>query len=160
MATTHLLGADMAWHNKPIKLCVCPSTSTQAREYMAVMASTPLAPKPQAQVGRCCPGLPLVTPTLKGTPPQFHMAPRDLNDAQLRQVMEDIWQKAARREGAAPPRGSPIGQWWASAGGVDPDFEDEEVTLQGGPGKLPQQPAGPLKQMMMLVTPSAYLQPD
>ena len=42
-----------------------------------------------------------------GPPPQFHMVLRDLDDAQLRQVMEDIWKEAARRESTAPPRGSP-----------------------------------------------------
>ena len=56
-----------------------------------------------------------MTPTLKGAPPQFDIALRDLYDAQLKQVMEDIWQEAVRRGGAAPPRGSPIDWWLASA---------------------------------------------
>ena len=78
-----------------------------------------------------------VSPTLKGTPPQLHLALRDLNDAQLRQVMEDLQQETARKEGAAPPIGSPLGWWWVPVGGVDADLDDGEVTLQmGGDGDL------------------------
>ena len=75
--------------------------------------------------------------------------------------MEDIWQEAARREGAAPPRGSPIGWWLAPGGGVDTDFKDEEVTLQEGGsrdlGSHHSSLQAPLKHKGMLVTSSAHL---
>ena len=87
------------------------------------------------------------------------MALIDLNDAQLRHVMKDIQQEAVRREGAIPPRGSPIECCQAPAGAVDTDLVDEEVSLQGvrgwGPGKPPQQPTGPLEQRRMLITSSS-----
>ena len=48
---------------------------------------------------RWFPGLFPVSPTQMGTPPQFHLALGDLNDAQVRQVIEEVQQKTARREG-------------------------------------------------------------
>ena len=60
--------------------------------------------------------------------------------------------------------GSSLGQWQSPVGGIKADFNDGEVTLQGGRGWGPrepaQQPAGPLKQRRMLVTTSACSQPD
>ena len=38
---------------------------------------------------------------------QFALALRDLDDAQLRQVMEELQQETARSEGTAPPLGHP-----------------------------------------------------
>ena len=45
------------------------------------------------------------------------MALRDLRDTQLKRLMEDLWQEAARSELTTSPIGPPL--------------EDEEVTLQG-----------------------------
>ena len=41
MAVTHLFGVAIAWHNEPIRLCICPPTSTQVRDYMAVRGQHP-----------------------------------------------------------------------------------------------------------------------
>ena len=90
------------------------------------------------------------------------MALRDLDYAQLRQVMEDLWQEAARREGAAPSMGSPLSQWWVSVGGANANLEDREVTLQGGNGDLMSHHSSSkalLEQRRMLVASSAHLQP-
>ena len=56
----------------------------------------------------------------------------DLGDAQLWQLMEDLWQEVAHMELNASPRGPPLGHWKTSTGGGDPDMEDKEVTFQGG----------------------------
>ena len=80
---------------------------------------------------------------------------RDLTDAQLRQVMEDIWQEAARRERAAPPMESPLGQWEVPVGGVDTDLDGGSGPLRGrewGPSKPSQWPTVPLKQRMLVTS--------
>ena len=77
----------------------------------------------------------VVTPSSPSKPQQqFHLALRDLDDVQLRQVMEELQQETSKREGTAPPLGSPLHQWWCPVGGLDPDLDDGEVTLQGGMG--------------------------
>ena len=94
-------------------------------------------------------------PLGRGPPPQFQMGLRDINDAQLRQVMEDTQQQAARREGAASLMGSPLGQSWVPEGGVDTDLEDGKWSFKGrgwGPSKLLQWPAGPFKQHIDLLS--------
>ena len=107
-----LLGVDMAWHDKPIKLHVCSPASIQAREYEAARGQHPSGTQAPG------PGRDVVSWSStsdshleREPPPPFHMAPRNLNEAQLRQVMENIQQEAARREDTAPHRGSPIWQW-------------------------------------------------
>ena len=129
MALMHLSGATMMWHNKPIRHCIHPPTSTQVREYVAVRGRCPSSAQTQTLVEEVVSQSPPISPILKGAPPWFHMT---LNDTQLRQVMEDLQQEAARREGAAPPVGSPLGQWSVPAGEVDANLEDGEMTLQGG----------------------------
>ena len=59
------------------------------------------------------------------------MALRELGDAQLRQLMEDLWQEAAQRELTTSPIGPPSSHWRTPASGMDADLEAEEVTLQG-----------------------------
>ena len=56
MATTCLLGVAMAWHNEPIGLHTCPPTTTHLRAHVDKRMHTPLAPKPQPQVGSWFPG--------------------------------------------------------------------------------------------------------
>ena len=41
--------------------------------------------------------------------PQLHLAIRDLDDAQLREVLDEIQLETARRQGMAPPLRSPLG---------------------------------------------------
>ena len=65
-------------------------------------------------------------------PHQFHMDLRDLGDAQLWQLMEDLWQEVVHRELNVSPRGPPLGSWRTPTGGRDPNVEDEEVTFPGG----------------------------
>ena len=78
------------------------------------------------------------------------MALRDLGDAQLWQLMEDLWQEVAHRELSVSPRSPPLGCWRTPMGNRDPNVEDEEVTFLGGrgwgpSGQLPW-PTGPLKE--------------
>ena len=74
-----------------------------------------------------------------GPQPQLHLAIRDLNYAQLREVLEELQLETARREGMAPPLGSPLGQWWVPVGGVKADLDDGEVAPQVGRGWGPSE---------------------
>ena len=65
-----------------------------------------------------------------GPHPQLHLPIRDLDDAHLRRILEELQMETARREGIAPLIGSPLGQWQDPMGGVDADMDDGEVTLQ------------------------------
>ena len=92
----------------------------------------PPEPKPQHQVERWFPSLPLVTPNLTKSPHLFSRCPLgDLGDAQLRQLMEDLCQEVSQRDLTASPIGPPSACWRAPAGGADAGLEDEEVTIQG-----------------------------
>ena len=92
----------------------------------------PLAPSLWPWKGRSF----LVTPSdpyIDGRAPhQFHMDCRDLGDAQLQQLMEDLWQEVAHRSWMFPPVAHP----WATGGPLQevgtPNVEDEEVTFPGG----------------------------
>ena len=64
--------------------------------------------------------------------PPFQMALRDLGDAQLRQLMEDLQQKAGHRELIASLIGPPLDCWRTPASDVDANLEDEEGTFPGG----------------------------
>ena len=92
------------------------------------------------------------------------MALRDLADAQLRQLMEDLCQKVVQRDLTMSPIGPPSGHLRAPAGGVDTNLEDEEVNLQGGRDGDPMSccngPQAPLVQGRMLAASSAQLQLD
>ena len=46
----------------------------------------------------------------EGPQPQLHLAIRDLNDAQLREALEELQLETARRKGMAPHLGSPLGR--------------------------------------------------
>ena len=73
------------------------------------------------------------------------MALGDLGDAQLWQLMEDLWQEAALRDLTMSPIGPPLDHWMAPARSVDTNLEDYEVTLWGrgwGPNELPTWPTG------------------
>ena len=78
--------------------------------------------------------------------------------------MEELQQETARREGTAPPLGSPLGWWCGPVGGIDADLDDREVTLQGGgDGDLVSCHSGSqalLKQWRMLVASYPHSQPD
>ena len=74
------------------------------------------------------------------------MALRDLGDAQLWQLMEDLQQEVAHRELSAYPRGHPLGHWRTPAGGGVPNVENEVTFLGGrewGPSRQQPWPAGP-----------------
>ena len=94
-----------------------------------------------------------------GPQPQLHLAIRDLDDAQLKEALEDLQLEIARREGMAPPHGSPLGWWWVTVDGGKASLDDGEVALQGGGnGDLASQCSSmwaPLEQRRMLVTSSA-----
>ena len=95
---------------------------------------------------------------------QLHLAIRDLNGAQLREVLEDLHLETARRKGMAPPLGSPLDQWWGPVGRVDADLDNGEVALQeGGDGDPASQCNSlwaPLEQRRMFVASSTSSRPD
>ena len=122
----------MAWHDEPIRLCICPPTNTYLRDYVAVRGRCPSGTQPLTPGRKVVSKPPPRSPHLEERPlPPFHMAFRDLGDVQLRQLMEDLWQEAAQRDLAMYPIGPPLGHWRAPAGGTDVNLEDEDVTLQG-----------------------------
>ena len=150
----------MVWHDEAIQIHVHPPTDTQVREYVASRGRHPSGAHAQIPAGEAVshsfPSEP------EGSQQQFHLALRDLDDAPLRQVMEELQQERARREGTTPSLGSPLGQWWGPVGGLDVDLDDGEVTLlQGvGDGDLTSWHSGLqalLKQRRMLVTSSVHL---
>ena len=82
----------------------------------------------------------------EGPQPQLHLAIRDFNDAQLREVLEELQLEKARRVGMAPPLRSPLGRWQVSAGGGKAKLDDREVPSKGegrAPSEPVQQPVGP-----------------
>ena len=137
----HLFTVAMVWHDEPIKILVCPPTGTQVREYMASRGRCPSIAQVQIPGGEVLSQSSTSDPHL-----QLHVVLRDLNDAQLREVLDEIQLETSRREGTAPPIRSPFGQWWGPVGGVDASLDDGKVTLQGGtgwvPSKLVQWPTG------------------
>ena len=132
MATTCLLGAAMAWHSEPIRLHTHPPTTSHLRVYVAERNACPYSTQTPTPGREVVSQLPPSNPHLKERPPPpFQMALRDPGDAQLRQLMEDLWQEAAHRELTMFPIGPTLGHWKAPASGVDANLEDEEVTLWG-----------------------------
>ena len=131
MAATHLLGVATAWHVEPIRLCTHPPTNTHITAYVAERGAHHSSAQiliPGREVGSW---LPPSGPHPEGRPPiPFQMTLRDFGDAQLRPLMEDLWQDAAHRELTASPIGPPLGHWRTPASGMDANLEDEEVTLQ------------------------------
>ena len=79
----------------------------------------------------------------------------DLGDAQLRQLMEDLWQEVAHRELNASPRVPTPGCWRIPAGEGDPDVDDKEVIFLVArgwePRGQPPQPTAPLNWKSMWV---------
>ena len=67
-AMTCLLGVAMAWHDEPIRLCICPPTSTHIRDYAAVRGKHPFGTQASIPAREVVSWSPLVTPTLLGGP--------------------------------------------------------------------------------------------
>ena len=70
VAMTHLFTAAMAWHDKPINMCVCPPTAAQVREHVALRGRLPSGAQVQISSGevvhqsspQVSPGIPATTP--------------------------------------------------------------------------------------------------
>ena len=156
MAAWHLFTAAMVGHDEPIRICVHPPMGA---EYMALRSRHPSSAHAQIPGGEVVSQSSLIEPQQ-----QFHLALRDLEDAQLRQVMEELQQETAGGEGTATLLGTPFGWWQGPVGGLDADLDDGEVTLQrGGDGDLASQCSSlqaPFKQRGMLVASSAHSQLD
>ena len=65
----------------------------------------------------------------------------DLGDAQLRQLMEDLWWEVVHREWECAPRGPPLGHWRPPVEDRDLNVDDEEVIFPGGRGMGTQRAA-------------------
>ena len=124
------------------KLCIFPVTGTQVKENVAMRGRIPPAPRHRSQMGRQLPSLPPSEPCPEeGSQPQLHLEIRELNDAQLREALEELQLETVRREGMAPPIGSPLDKWQVPAGGSDTDLDDGEGASKGegwGPSKPAQ----------------------
>ena len=97
LATAHMVTKAMAWCEEPIKLCTSLPSTAHLRVYIAGRNPPHQALKSLTPEGEEVPWLPPSNPHPNGRAPcQFHMDLRDLGDAQLWQLMEDIWQEVAQ----------------------------------------------------------------
>ena len=103
-------------------------------------ADAPSAPMLQSQVIRWCPTLPHWVPPSWGAPPQLQVDLWDLNDAQFRQLVEDLWQEAARWEGMVPPMESPFDWCRVLMGGAAAALRPGGCYPQRGRGWGPSEP--------------------
>ena len=110
-----------------------PPTGTQVREYVAIRGRHPSGALAQIPGGEA-----VSQSSSSGSYPeegpllQPHLAIRDLDDAQLREALEELQLEMARRKGMALPLGSPLGRWWVPAGGGKANLDDGEVALHRG----------------------------
>ena len=90
-----------ALHKELIRLCMTPPSTAHVRAYTMVRDGEPSDTQPPIPEREEEPQPSPSDPHPDGrTPHQFQM---DLGDAQLRQLMEDLWQEEALRELNAPP---------------------------------------------------------
>ena len=94
----HRVTKAMALHKEPIRLHTSPPSTAHLRAYIAgrdgqLLGAQSLTPD-REEITQSPPS----NPHPDGTAPcQFHMDLGDLGDAQLRQLMEDLWQKVANQ---------------------------------------------------------------
>ena len=100
MATVPPYMVAMSLHDEPIQICVHQPTGTQGREYVALRGRCPSGTQVQIQGGEVSQSSPSEP---QGPQPQLHMAIRGLDDAQLREALEELLLEM--------PLGSPVGQW-------------------------------------------------
>ena len=127
-----------------------PPSTAHVRVYKVVRDGEPSSGQPATSDRKEVPQLSPSDPHLdERTPHQFQMDLGDLWDAQLRQLMEDLY----HRELNVPPRDPPSGHWGTPAGHGNPNVDDQEVTFLsvGGwePQGQPPQPTALLNQMKM-----------
>ena len=106
MAMMHLFTLAMVWHDEPIKIHMHLPTDAQVKEYVALRGRHPSGAQTQIPSGEEVPQYSPSEP--QGSQPQLHLAIRDLSDAQLREALEELQLKTARREVMAPPLRSPL----------------------------------------------------
>ena len=127
MAVICLFTAAMVWHDEPIKICVHPPMGAQVREYVVLRGRHPSSAQAQMQGGEV---VSQSSPSEPWGPQQyFALALRDLDDAQVRQVMEELQQETAKRDGITLRLGSPFSLWHGPAAGVDADLDDRKMTF-------------------------------
>ena len=164
MAKTCHLAVAVAWHSEPIKLHIWPPTSVQARNYIATRTSCPIGTQVPVQDRGWLPGLSPVSPALMmGSQPAVIRDVWDLDDYQLREVLEALQLEMARQEGVAPPHGSPQGSLRIPGGSSKGNMYDGEVGLRGGWDADQVSPWSglqlPLRPIQMLATSSACFWP-
>ena len=113
---------------------MCPPSATHVRAFMAVRVGEPSGTQPPTpDRGEEPPPSPS-DPHLGGrTPHQFQEDLGDLGDAELRQLMDDLYWEVTLRELNAPHRDPLPNPWENQVGNGDPKVDDQEVTfLRGG----------------------------
>ena len=104
LVTAHLVTKALAWCDESIKLHTNPTSTTHLRAYVAGRNAHHLGTQSLTLEGEEVSQSPPSDTHPDGrTPHQFHMDVGDLGDAQLWQLMEDIWQEVAHRELSAFP---------------------------------------------------------
>ena len=111
-ATICLITAATVWHDEPIKIHVHPPIGALVREYVALRGRHPCGAQVQILGGEVVSQSPPVSLTPKGSSHNSHLTIRDLSDAQLREVLEELQLEKARKEGQHPYMGHP----WVSGG--------------------------------------------
>ena len=103
MAATCLFAVAKGWCDEPIRPCIDPPRGKQVREYMATRGRCHSGTKAQMLGGMVVAQSSLSESHPEGGPQlQLHLSIRDLNDAHLRQELEELHLETARREGMAP----------------------------------------------------------
>ena len=100
MAVMCLFTAAMVWCNEPIKIHVHPPTGVQLGEYIALRDRHPSGAQAQILGGET---VSQSSPSeLQGSQPQLHLTLRELDNAQVREVVDEMQLETTRREGIAP----------------------------------------------------------
>ena len=97
MAMIHLFTAATAWHNEPIKIHVCPPTG---KGVCGLNGQMPLWCSGADLKGV---GGPQTSPSEpQESWPQLHLAIRDLNNSQLRELLDEIQLETVRGRDGTP----------------------------------------------------------
>ena len=99
LALSHFVTMATVWHVDPVRLLIQPSTAVKIKEFITARERHP------SSTSALIPSWDLVPPSSPSegeTRQQFCFALRDLDDAQLWEVLSEVHLKAARRKAVAP----------------------------------------------------------
>ena len=161
LAVVCLVTMAMVWCDDSHRLHTQPPTAVQIREYITVRDRHPSGTPAQIPSGDL---VPTSSPSKGGTQQHFHFALRNLDDAQLWEVLSEVCLEPARREAVAPLVGLPLHLGEGPGKGAHAGTDHGEVALpRGGDGDFSGRTYGPqasLEWRRMLDISSVPLPPD